>query len=121
MTLSGIAASPGVAVGPVFRLEPEQLSVREAEIEACDVDGEIKSFRAALASSRRDLSAIRDGIARELGEQEASIYDAHLLILEDPDMISAVERGVREHMRNAAWVFQNVMSSVAARFDSIDD
>ena len=121
MTLTGIAASPGVAVGPVFRLEPEELAVREAEIEQCDVEPEIAKFRGALDASRRDLTAIRDGIAAELGEDEARIYDAHLLILEDPEMIRAVERGVRERHRNAAWVFQGVMSSVAARFENLDD
>mgnify|MGYP001486891385 CR=1 FL=1 len=121
MILQGIAASPGVAVGPVFRLEPEELAVREAEIGASDVEREVAGFRAALEASRHDLTAIRDGIAAELGEGEARIYDAHLLILEDPDMITAVERGVRQRQRNAASVFQAVMSSVAARFESLAD
>jgi phosphotransferase system enzyme I (PtsI) len=119
--LQGIPASPGVAVGPVFRLEPEELAVREAEIEACDADREVERFRAALEASKRDLTAIRDGIAAELGEAEARIYDAHLLILDDPEMIAAVERGVRERHRNAASVFQGVMSSVAARFENLAD
>jgi len=121
VTLSGIGASPGVAVGPVFRLEPEELAVREAEIEDCDLDHEIQAFRDALDLARHDLTAIRDGIAAEVGENAAAIYDAHLLILDDPDMIKAVESGVRDRHRNAAWVFQGVMSSVAARFDKIDD
>jgi phosphotransferase system enzyme I (PtsI) len=121
VTLQGIAASPGVAVGPVFRLEPEELGVREAEIETCDLDHEIQAFRDALDLARHDLSTIRDGIAKELGEDAAAIYDAHLLILDDPEMIKAVESGVRDRRRNAAWVFQGVMGSVAARFDNIDD
>ncbi len=121
MILNGIAASPGVAVGPVFRLEPEELAVRESEIEAAGLETEVASFRAALEASRRDLTAIRDGIAAELGENEARIYDAHLLILDDPEMISAVEKGVRERHRNAASVFQDVMGSVAAHFENLDD
>ena len=121
MILTGIAASPGVAVGPVLRLEPEVLAVRETEIEASTIDAELAAFHAALETSRRDLTAIRDGIAAELGEDEARIYDAHLLILDDPEMIGAVERGVRERRRNAAWVFQSVMSSVAARFENLAD
>jgi phosphotransferase system enzyme I (PtsI) len=119
--LSGIGASPGVAVGPVFRLEPEELAVREAEIDDCDLDHEMQAFRDALDLARHDLTAIRDGIAAEVGENAAAIYDAHLLILDDPEMIKSVERGVRDRHRNAAWVFQGVMSSVAARFDNIDD
>jgi len=119
--LTGIAASPGVAVGPVFRIEPEELAVREAEIDDCDLDHEMQAFRDALDLARHDLTAIRDGIAAEVGENAAAIYDAHLLILDDPEMIKSVERGVRDRHRNAAWVFQSVMSSVAARFDNIDD
>jgi phosphotransferase system enzyme I (PtsI) len=119
--LTGIAASPGVAVGPVYRLEPEELAVRDTPIAAGDAERELAGFLAALEASRRDLTAIRDGIAAELGEDEARIYDAHLLLLEDPEMIAAVERGVREHHRNAASVFQGVMASVAARFENLDD
>jgi len=121
VTLSGIAASPGVAIGPACRIEPEVLAVRDTPVAAAEVDGEIAAFRAALEAARRDLSAIRDGIAAELGEDEAGIYDAHLLILDDPDMITAVEQGVRERQRNAAAVFQGVMGSVAARFEKLDD
>ncbi len=121
MILPGIAASPGVAVGLVYRLEPEELAVRDAEIAPSDVEREVLAFRDALESSRHDLTAIRDGIAAELGESEARIYDAHLMILDDPDMIGAVERGVRERFRNAASVFQGVMSSVAARFENLAD
>lgn len=121
MRLDGIAASPGVAVGPVARIEPEELAVRELPIEASDVERELGAFRAALEASRRDLVSIRDGIAAELGEDEARIYDAHLLILDDPMMLGAVERGVREQHCNAAWVFSGVMGSFAARFDNIAD
>ena len=121
MRFDGIAASPGVAVGPVARIEPEELAVRETELEAGDVERELEAFRGALDASRRDLVSIRDGIAAELGEDEARIYDAHLLILDDPMMLGAVERGVREQRRNAAWVFSGVMGSFAARFDNIAD
>jgi phosphotransferase system enzyme I (PtsI) len=121
MILPGIAASPGVAVGRVYRLEPEELAVREASIEAADVEREVLAFRDALEASRRDLTAIRDGIAAELGESEARIYDAHLMILDDPDMIGAVERGVVQRHLNAASVFQGVMGSVAARFENLAD
>ena len=121
MTLQGIAASPGVAVGPVYRLEHEELSVREVKIAAGDAAREIQAFRAALEASRGDLIAIRDGIAAELGEDEARIYDAHLLLLDDPEMIQSVEKGVTDQHRNAAAVFQDVMGSVAAHFANLDD
>lgn len=120
MRLDGIAASPGIAIGPVLRIEPEVLSVRETEVAPAEQEAELESFRLALEDSRGELASIRDSIAAELGEQEAAIYDAHLMLLDDPEMLAAVERGVRAG-RNAAWVFQGVMASVAARFEKVDD
>lgn len=121
MILSGIAASPGLAVGPIHRLEPEDLSVREREVDLCDLEAEIATFHAALDQSRRDLTSIRDGIAGELGESAAAIYDAHLLILDDPDLRKAVEDGIRKQHRNAAWIYRARMGAYLAHFDNVED
>ena len=121
MILTGIGASPGLAVGPVHRLEPEDLSVREREVDLCNIEAEIKLFHAALDSSRRDLTGIRDGIAGELGESAAAIYDAHLLILDDPELRKAVESGIRDQKRNAAWIYRARMGAYLAHFDNVED
>ena len=121
MSFTGIAASPGLAVGRVHRIEPEDFSVRETEIEACDLDREVARFEAALEAARRDLNGIRLGIAAELGDEAARIYEAHVMILEDPELRNSVEREIREARRNAAWVFRSHMAKVAAHFDKIED
>lgn len=121
MRLHGIAASPGLAFGPVHVLEREDLSVREIEIAPEAVEPEVARFHAALEVSRRELAGIRDSIAAELGKSEAAIYDAHLMILGDPDLLGTVDRDIREQRRNAAWVFRAYMASVAAKFDTIED
>jgi len=117
---TGIAASAGVAIGPIFRFEREELSVRDARIGAERVEAEIARFHAALAKSRTDLEHIRDGIAHELGDDEAAIYEAHLLMLEDPDLKRAVEQGIRDG-HDAAWVYRNYMSGVAARLEHVEN
>jgi len=114
MKYTGIAASPGVGVAPMYRHEQEELAVRDTAVPAKAVDAEVGRFQAALASSRADLLSIRDRISRELSEAEAEIYGAHLLILDDPDLLRAVEKGIRKERRNAAWVFRAHMASVAA-------
>ena len=68
MKFSGIAASPGVGLGPIFRLEREEITVRDSAVPADHVEVEVTRFRNAIESSRRDLARIRDGIASELGE-----------------------------------------------------
>jgi phosphotransferase system enzyme I (PtsI) len=114
MKYTGIAASPGVGVAPIFRHEQEELAVRDTPVAARAVDAEVGRFQAALTASRADLLSIRDRISRELSETEAEIYDAHLLILDDPDLLRAVEKGIRKGRRNAAWVFRAHMAGVAA-------
>jgi phosphotransferase system enzyme I (PtsI) len=121
MKLQGIAASPGIGIGPVYCLEHEEYSVTEAPVRAEDVDAEITRFRVALEASRRELSRLRDGIASELGESAAGIYDAHVLMVEDPELVRSVEHGIRAELRNAAFVFRRYMSVMAAHFDRIED
>jgi phosphotransferase system enzyme I (PtsI) len=119
--LAGIAASPGVGLGPVARVEAEELLVRDSPVAAGAEEAEVARFHEALAVARRDLRGIRDGIAAELGESHAAIYDAHLLILEDPELVRAVEDGVRRERRSVAWVFREHMSAVAARLERVED
>ena len=120
MKFTGIAAAPGVGVGPIVRLEREELAVRDTRVPADGIEQEIGRFHAALEASRADLTSIRDRIARELSEAEAEIYNAHLMILEDPDLRGTVERGIRQDRRNAAWAFRAHMVSVATHLASVE-
>lgn len=121
MRISGIAASPGIGLGPFLRIEPEELAVRDVPVAPEEVANELERFHAALHAARRDLVQIRDGIAAELGSQEAAIYDAHLMIVDDPEMRRSVEEQVRNDLRGAASVFRDFMSSAAARLERIED
>ena len=120
MKFTGIAASPGVGVAPIYRLEREDLAVRDTPVPAHGVEPEVARFHAALEASRADLASIRDRIARELSEAEAEIYSAHLMILDDPELQGAVERGIRRERKNAAWVFRAHMAVVAAYLASVE-
>ena len=120
MIFKGIAASPGVGVGPIFRVEREDLAVRDTPIPPHGAEHEIERFHAALEASRADLTSIRDRIARELSEAEAEIYGAHLMILDDPELMRSVERGIRKERRNAAWVFRGYMARAAAALAAVE-
>jgi phosphotransferase system enzyme I (PtsI) len=119
--LSGIAASPGIGLGKIYRLEPEVFAVRDTPVPDADIEREIERFRDAVAASRRDLSLIRDRIAAELGEDKAHIYDAHMLVLDDPELLKAMEHGVRHDRHYPGFVFRHHMSAVASRLDTAED
>jgi phosphoenolpyruvate-protein phosphotransferase (PTS system enzyme I) len=121
MRYTGIAASPGIGMGPVFRYEREELAVRETVVPAGGEDAELARYRAALESSREDLRRIRDSIASELSDFEARIYDAHLMLLDDPELDRAVEQGVRAEHRGAAAVFLATMVQAASRLETSQD
>jgi phosphotransferase system enzyme I (PtsI) len=117
----GIGASPGIAMGPVYRFDREEFAVRDGHVPEGAEGEQIARFRLALENSRRDLQRIRDGIAAELGEHEAEIYDAQMMMLSDPELLAAVERGIREERRYPGILFRNYMSAVAARLESVED
>jgi len=119
--LSGVPVSAGIAIGPAAVIVGEELAIREFRIDPERVEDEIAFFHRALELSRRDLRQIRHGIAAELGENEAAIYDGHLLILEDPELLRAVDEGIREQRRNAGVVFRDYMSATAARLERVED
>lgn len=119
MKFTGIAASPGVGVGPIERYEHEELQVRDTPIEPAQAEAEVARYHAARVAARADLANIRDKIAKELGESDAAIYEAHLMILDDPVLTAAVERGIRDERRNAASAFRAEMAGYAARIGSV--
>jgi phosphotransferase system enzyme I (PtsI) len=118
--LTGIAASPGIALGPIVRLEREEFAVRRTPVAPEEVPSEIARFHAALDQSHRDLQQIRDGIAAEIGESQAAIYDTHMLMVRDPEMVKAVEEGIRGG-RGPGWVFRDYIAGLAARFENVED
>jgi phosphotransferase system enzyme I (PtsI) len=117
---AGIAASPGIGVGPVFVVVAEEYKVRDFPIPPERVDAEVEYFGHALDASRKDLQRIRVGIAAELGEHEAAIYDAQMMMLDDPELRKAVEQQIRAR-RNAGISFRDYMATVAARLERIGD
>jgi phosphotransferase system enzyme I (PtsI) len=121
MRLTGVPVSAGIAIGPAAVIVGEELAIRDFRIPPERVEEEIAFFHRALDLSRRDLRQIRHGIAAELGESEAAIYDAHLMILDDPELLRAVDHGIREQRRNAGVVFRDHMSAVAARLESVEN
>ncbi len=121
MKHTGIAAAPGIALGRIVRLEREEFAVRDTLVPDEDVERQVTHFHNALDTSRRDLLKIRDGIAAELGEAEAKIYDVHIMILGDPELLRAVDHAIRGERRYPGFAFRRWMASVAAHLEGAQD
>ena len=83
LMLFGIPASPGIAHGSVFRFLHDEVRVASYEVSGDAQDEEIKRFLEALDMTKSEIREIREDVAKNLGEKEAGIFDAHMLVLED--------------------------------------
>lgn len=117
----GIAASPGVAIGKAFVLQPAaELPGHGAEVLPADPAAEKARYEDALAVSRKEIGALRERVAERVGEKEAAVFDAHLMILEDPsftdDVAQAIEGGA-----DAVTAVNQVVEMLKAMFEAMDD
>ncbi|ADE53463.1 phosphoenolpyruvate--protein phosphotransferase [Coraliomargarita akajimensis] len=118
--LEGIAASPGVAHGKVFVYLQRQLDVPCYDIQG-HVDAETARFDQALLETRAQITQVRDKIAASLGEGEARIFDAHLLVLEDNALIEEVIAEVKSSNKNIEFCFNKVAERYIQFFNSMED
>jgi phosphotransferase system enzyme I (PtsI) len=121
INLGGISAAPGIVIGPAFVLNSEILSIPDVPVPAKKVEEELTRFRDALEATRLELVQIKRSLAKQLGEDHARIFDAHLLILDDVLVVDDTEALIHDEKRNAAWAFHRVITNVTSSFESIED
>ncbi|MGA2546330.1 MAG: phosphoenolpyruvate--protein phosphotransferase [Rectinemataceae bacterium] len=120
--LSGIPASPGVAVANVFLFAAEDASsVPVRALEASEVAAEWARFLAAVMKSRVDVTALRDKARIEAGEEQAAIFESHLLMLDDPDLHERIERSLRQSLVNVERIVVDIEREFADKLGQADD
>ncbi|ENH0451120.1 phosphoenolpyruvate--protein phosphotransferase [Listeria monocytogenes] len=117
--LKGIAASDGIAIAKAYLLVEPDLSYEKTEV--TDVESEVKRFESALEVSRTELSMIREKAAKDLGEDKAQIFDAHLLVLNDPELTGPIEESIKNSKTNAETALQETTDMFIGMFESMDN
>ncbi|MEQ9823907.1 MAG: phosphoenolpyruvate--protein phosphotransferase [Puniceicoccaceae bacterium] len=119
--LKGVPASPGIVSAPGFLFQKRELDVPMYFIQESGIDAELERFDNALLETRRQIQAIRSDIATHLGEDEAKIFDAHLLVLEDIALIGETHDEVRRSKYNVEFCFHQISQKYIEFFNNIDD
>ncbi len=119
-TLNGIAASPGIGIGPVHIVDPEEIDVHDGDIGSEEVGREVERFRVAIGRSLEEVRALREKIALETGEAEAKILDAQVAILQDPEVTAQTLRAIEADRKPAAFCYRRILSAAAARLEESD-
>lgn len=117
--ISGIAASDGYAHAKVYRLIEPDLTFEKKSIQNPTV--EIERFETALLDSQKEIEKIRLIAAESLGEEEAQVFDAHAMILSDPDMTDQVKEMIQSQKTNAETAYQEVTETFIHLFESMED
>lgn len=117
--LKGIAASDGVAIAKAYLLVQPDLSFNKITVE--DTQAEANRLDAALAKSTEELQAIREKAAQSLGESEAQVFDAHLMVLADPEMIGQIKQNIEDNKVNAESALKEVTDMYIGMFEAMDD
>ena len=118
MVLKGIAASSGIAIAKVYKLQQPKLTIVKKE---ADKEEELAKLDKAFTKTINDIEAIKQRAAANLSEEELAIFDAHLMMANDPEMKSQIQDMIKNDGVNAEYATQEVANSMVAMFESMDN
>lgn len=119
MMKKGIAASKGYAIGKVFLKDEEEIIISSEP--AKDALQEKASFEQAVDASRSQLEAIKEKVLTTMGEDEAAVFEAHIMVLQDPEFTGAMALEIENNGLNALHAVSNVRDMFVGIFESMDD
>ena len=117
--LKGIAASDGVAIAKAYMLVDPDLSFEKATVS--DTDAEVARLHDAFDASKAELKVIKDKAVENLGEEEAEVFEAHITILSDPEMLGQIEGKIKDDKVNAEEALKEVTDTFISMFEAMTD
>ncbi|GIP20750.1 phosphoenolpyruvate--protein phosphotransferase [Paenibacillus sp. J22TS3] len=115
--IEGIAASAGVAIARAFKLEHPDFTINKKSV--ADTASEVARFDEALVTSQKELEAIKERTRAELGDKKAEIFESHLLILSDPELIDPVRAMIGDEQVNAEYALNETASQFISMFENM--
>ncbi len=117
--LTGNAASAGVVVSKVYKLEHPKFTIERKE--GLNVEEEVAKLQTALEQTRADITLIQTKAQGKLSEEELAIFDAHLMVTNDPEFIGQIEEIIKNESVNAEYAVEFVGNMFVGMFESMDD
>ncbi|MCT1905222.1 phosphoenolpyruvate--protein phosphotransferase [Oceanobacillus sojae] len=117
--MNGIAASSGIAIAKVYELKEPELNFEKSSVE--NPGKEIERLESALEVSRKELEKIKEHTLKELGEEHAEIFSAHLLVLGDPELINPIKDKINDDKVNAEAALDEVATMFVGMFKGMDN
>jgi phosphoenolpyruvate-protein phosphotransferase (PTS system enzyme I) len=121
MLRTGIAAAPGIVIGRAVVKREEAVRTERRTIDQESITSEVARFRESVKAADRDLEAIKEKARREMGDKEAGIFEAHQLLLQDPEFVGAIETKIEQERINAEAALEDVRDHFVSVFESMDN
>ena len=115
----GTGASPGIALGKALVLEHSEINIERRTIE--NVEAEVEKLQVSIEKSRLELEQVKERAKVELGEHEAEIFEAHLLVLADPELVDQTIAKIRDEKVNAEFALNEIKDMFVSIFESMDN
>jgi phosphoenolpyruvate-protein phosphotransferase (PTS system enzyme I) len=119
--LRGIAVSPGIAMGEITLTERVIFTSRREVLPPGPPDDELRRLRRAIDRTKDELVRIKSDISAKMGEEHAFIFEAHLMILEDPSLLAGLEKVITEERVRAEWALSRTNARYEQVFEAIND
>jgi phosphoenolpyruvate-protein phosphotransferase (PTS system enzyme I) len=120
-TYKGIGVSPGIAIGRAVIIERREAAVYRVPIRDEEVSSEVNRFLEALEKTQSQLHELKVKVSRSMGDEYASIFEAHAMMVSDPSFADKVVQKIEAEQVNAEWALAEVQEELQARFRSFDD
>ncbi|MBC7349428.1 MAG: phosphoenolpyruvate--protein phosphotransferase [Candidatus Aminicenantes bacterium] len=119
--LRGLGVSPGIAMGEASLSERVVFTSRREPISEGQVEDELKRLRRALDRTRQELTELKEHVRERVGDEQAFIFDAHLMMLDDQMLLTSLEKVIVEEKVRSEWAISRVNSHFQNLFDSLTD
>ena len=121
ITLKGIPAAPGIAMGRVLLFDSEEISIPRRAITEEQIPYELLRLEEAMIRTRHQIIGIQKKLSQELGQEHAEILNAHLLVLEDQSLREQIIAGLKNQLLNVEAIFHDVIREHLRVFSKTED
>lgn len=119
--IKGIAASPGIEIGKAYVMENADIIIDQNKIEDEELEKELNRLQTALKKSKAQVEKIKQKAEKELGKDKAKIFEAHLMILDDPMLIEEIESKIKDEKITCENAVFQVVENYVKMFSEMED
>lgn len=117
--IKGVAASAGIAIGKALVVEKKAIIIESKKID--NVENEKERFSKAVEAAKEQVNKIKNLTEKKLGKDKSAIFDAHLMMLEDPELIDAVKMQIENEKVNAEYALKTTVDMFIGIFEQMDN